>query len=423
MVNRQAHHRLPQKNTFPQNPVFSMPEFSNRAKKLPASPIRKLVPFAEAAKLRGTKVYHLNIGQPDIETPPEFMQAIMAADNRVIAYTHSAGMLPLRQAIASYYGHWGHDISSEQIMVTTGGSEALSFVLSAAMDPGGEVIVPEPFYANYLSFALGADGCVVPVTSRIEDDFALPSMDELESKITSRTRAILICNPGNPTGVIYPREALEKLGTIVKKHDLFLISDEVYREFNYGSVPHYSVLGLAGLEENVVVIDSISKRFSACGARIGSIISRNEELISIVLKMCQARLAPPVLGQIGAIAVYQSSPEYYERIAKEYTRRRDLLTAALAKIPGVVCPRIDGAFYAMVRLPVTDSADFCRWLLEEFSYRGATLMMAPGDGFYATPGLGANEVRIAYVLNCDELKLAMECLAAGLGAYPGRIVS
>lgn len=397
-----------------------MLKFSQRAQRLPASPIRKLVPFSDAAKKKGTKVYHLNIGQPDIETPPAFMQAIREADTRVLEYSHSAGMEPLRQQIAEYYGRWGQSLTTEQILVTVGASEALNFVFTATMDPGDEVIVPEPFYANYNSFALGTDSVVVPVTTKIENDFALPPMEELESKIGPRTRAILICNPGNPTGVLYPKAALEKLATIVKKHGLFLIADEVYREFNYDPQPLHSTLSLAGLEEHVIVVDSISKRFSACGARIGCIVSRNAALIQNVLKMAQARLSPPTLGQIGATAVYPLPASFYEGVVQEYQRRRDIVKSALDQIPGVVCPQVNGAFYAMVRLPVKDSDHFCQWMLSDFSYEGATVMMAPGSGFYATPGLGRDEVRIAYVLNCDDLSAAMKCLAAGLAAYPNR---
>jgi aspartate aminotransferase len=400
-----------------------MPELSERSKKLPSSPIRKLVPYADAAKKRGIHVYHLNIGQPDIETPPEFMQAIIDADIKVLAYSHSAGMIHLRKEIANYYSLWEHAIDSDHVLVTTGASEALNFVFTAIMDPGEEMIVPEPFYANYLSFALGNDCSVVPVTTRIEDDFALPPMAAFEEKITRKTRGILICNPGNPTGVLYPRESLEELEKIVKKHDLFLISDEVYREFNYDPKPHYSTLGLEGIEDHVIVIDSISKRFSACGARIGCIISRNDQLLDSVLKMAQARLSPPTFGQIGAEAVYELPKSYYDGIVNEYRKRRDILKDSLDQMEGVLCPQVNGAFYAMVRLPVEDSGDFCRWMLEEFSEQGATVMMAPGDGFYATPGRGRDEVRIAYVLNCEDLKAAMNCLQAGLAAYPRKRVT
>lgn len=397
-----------------------MPKFSDRAVALPASPIRKLVPFADAAKKRGTKVYHLNIGQPDIETPPQFFQGIQEADLKVVAYTHSAGTVELRQELVNYYGRLGHELSLDQVMVTTGASEALQFVFTAVMNPGDEVIVPEPFYANYLSFALGNDGNVVPVTSSIESDFALPSVADFEARITPNTRAILICNPGNPTGVLYPREALEQLRDLAIKHDLFVIADEVYREFVYGGGQHHSTLGLEELEQHVIVIDSISKRFSACGARIGSIISRNDELMGMLLKLGQARLCPPAYGQIGATAVYRLPPEYYNENVREYAARRDVLQSSLDEMDGVLCPEVNGAFYAMVRLPVDDSEKFCRWMLEDFDHEGSTVMMAPGAGFYATEGLGTDQVRIAYVLNRGDLKAAMDCLAAGLKAYPGR---
>lgn len=394
-----------------------MPKFSDRAHKLPASPIRKLVPYADAAKKRGLKVYHLNIGQPDVETPPEFFTAIQNADLQVLEYSHSAGTLELRQEIAEYYGRLGHPVASEEVLVTTGASEALNFVFHAILNPGDEVIVPEPFYANYVSFSLGNSGVVVPVPTQIEEDFALPEIEEFEAKITPRTRAILICNPSNPTGMLYGDDALEELRELALEHDLMLIADEVYREFAYDGIEHHSILGLADMKQNSVVIDSISKRFSACGARVGCIVSQNKELMSLVLKMGQARLSPPTLGQLGAKAVYQLPPEYYQKVVGEYASRRDLLKSALAKIEGVVCPHINGAFYAMVRLPVDDAERFCQWMLEEFSHNGATVMMAPGAGFYATPGLGRDEVRIAYVLNREDLEAAMDCLGAGLRAY------
>ena len=400
-----------------------MPEFSQRALALPASPIRKLVPFANAAKQRGIHVYHLNIGQPDVKTPPVFWQAIREADLEVLAYSPSAGIEPLRTEIRNYYQRLGHSLQEGQVTVTTGASEALSFVFAALMNPGDEVVVPEPFYANYLSFTLGKDARVVPVTSHIETDFGLPDVAAFEEKITPHTKAILICNPGNPTGVIYPQDALTRLRAIAEKHDLFIIADEVYREFAYDGIQHTSCLSLEGFEENVVVIDSISKRFSACGARIGCVISRNDEFMSLVLKQAQARLSPPTLGQIGAVAMYQLPASYYEEVAAEYAARRDLMTQALNQMEGVVCPHINGAFYAMVRLPVDDAEKFCQWMLEEFSHQGATVMMAPGGGFYATPGLGQDEVRIAYVLNRTELTQAMECLAAALAVYPGRKVA
>jgi aspartate aminotransferase len=390
---------------------------SKRAEQLPASPIRKLVPFAEAAKKRGVKVYHLNIGQPDIETPPQFMRAICDAQIAVLEYSHSAGMESLRQKIVGYYAGWNLAINANQIIVTNGASEALNFVCSAILDPLDELIIPEPFYANYLSFAMNSNGVTVPVPTNIEDDFALPEVSEFESKITLRTKGILICNPSNPTGVLYPRQALERLGALVRERDLYLIVDEVYREFNYSSEPFYSAMAMAGLEEHIVIIDSISKRFSACGARIGCVISRNENLIQAMMKMAQARLSPPTLGQLGASAVYDLGPEYYRQIADEYSHRRDILKTMLDQMPGVLCPKVTGAFYAMVRLPVADSDHFCQWMLEAFSHNGATVMMAPGSGFYATPGAGKDEVRIAYVLKAEDLKTAMECLAAGLVEY------
>lgn len=394
-----------------------MPQLSQRALNIPASPIRKLVPFAEAAKARGTHVYHLNIGQPDIPTPPSYFKAIAEANIEVLAYTHSAGYESLRKKIAGYYGRIGHSIDHHQVIVTTGASEALSFVFASCMNPGDEVIIPEPFYANYNSFSIFSNIKVVPITTHIEEDFALPPIEAFEELITPRTKAILICNPGNPTGIMYPKESLEKLRNIVLKHDLYLIADEVYREFAYDGLTHHSVLGLSGMEENVIVTDSISKRFSACGARIGCVVSRNKGVMDSVMKLAQARLSPPTFGQIGAEAVYDLPQSFYDEIVAEYTSRRNILLTELQKIEGVTCPQVNGAFYAMVKLPVDDSEKFCQWMLEEFSYKGATVMMAPGGGFYSTPGHGTNEVRIAYVLNQDDLKAAMECLAEGLKKY------
>ncbi len=399
-----------------------MPSFSDRALKLPASPIRKLAPYADAASRRGTRVYHLNIGQPDISTPPVFFDAIREADLDVVAYSPSPGILPLREQIQGYYERLGHNLEIDEIMVTTGASEALGFVFAALMNPGEEVIVPEPFYANYLSFSLARDAVVVPVTCRIEDDFALPPVEAFEEKITPRTKAIQICNPGNPTGVLYPRESLLRLRDIAEKHNLFIIADEVYREFAYDGTEHSSALGLPGIEQNVIVVDSISKRFSACGARIGCLISRNAQLMDLVLRMAQARLSPPTLGQIGAVAMYQLPNSYYQGVAAEYSARRDLLKQSLDRMEGVLCPHVNGAFYSMVRLPVDSAERFCQWILEEFSHDGATVMMAPGAGFYATPGLGVDEVRIAYVLKEEDLAKAMKCLEVALAAYPGRKV-
>ena len=396
-----------------------MPSLSQRAHRLPASPIRKLAPFAEAAKARGVNIYHLNIGQPDIETPPEFFKAIDDADLKVVAYSPSAGIESLRESIVGYYERIGHGLDLSQVLVTTGASEALSFIFACILNTDDEVIVPEPFYANYNSFSIEKDAKIVPVPTRIEDDFDLPAVEEFEQRITPNTKAILICNPGNPTGVLYSSDALERLRAIVEKHDLFLIVDEVYREFVYGDTSHRSALDLKGIEQNVAVVDSISKRFSACGARIGCVISRNQELMDAILKMAQARLSPPTFGQIGAAAVYQLPSSFYDKMIGEFAKRRDTLKAGLDAIPGVLCPNISGAFYAMVRLPVDDTEDFCRWMLEKFEYQGSTVMMAPGGGFYATPGAGKDEVRIAYVLNSEDLKAAVECIAAGLQAYPG----
>lgn len=389
---------------------------------MPASPIRKLVPFAEAAQRRGIKVFFLNIGQPDVETPPAYWQAIEQANLKVLAYSHSAGNASLRQAIADYYARIGQEISTDQVIVTTGASEALNFVFAACLNPEDEVIIPEPFYANYNSFSIAANVKVKPLATHIEEDFALPSVEAFETLISPRTKAILICNPGNPTGILYSQEELKKLHAIAMKHDLFLIADEVYREFAYDGHPHHSVLSLAGAEQHVIVTDSISKRFSACGARIGCVVSRNEAVMDSVMKLAQARLSPPTLGQIGAEAVYGLPQSFYHGVATEYVARRDLMLDLLRQMDGVVVPQVNGAFYAMVQLPVDDSEAFCQWMLESFDHEGKTLMMAPGAGFYSTPGHGQDEVRIAYVLNQDDLRQAMHCLRAGLAAYPGRKV-
>ncbi len=397
-----------------------MPQISDRAQVMPASPIRKLVPYAEAAKARGTHVFHLNIGQPDIQTPALYWEAIDRAEIKVLAYSHSAGISPLREAIATYYQSVGQDIHAEQVIVTTGASEALNFVFAACLNPEDEVIVPEPFYANYNSFSIASNVKVRPITTRIEEDFSLPSIEAFEELITPATKAILICNPGNPTGILYSPEELAQLKEIVLKHDLFLIADEVYREFVYDDLRHQSVLGLAGIEQHVIVTDSISKRFSACGARIGCVVSRNEAVMTGVMKLAQARLSPPTLGQLGAEAVYALPSSFYQEVNQEYRKRRDLLVRLLQDMNGVVVPKVNGAFYAMVQLPVDDSEKFCQWMLESFDHEGQTVMVAPGAGFYATPGLGQQEVRIAYVLNEADLTRAMECLKAGLAAYPGR---
>lgn len=386
---------------------------------MPASPIRKLVPYAEAAKARGVHVYHLNIGQPDIETPPAFMEAVRNADLKVVSYSHSAGIASLRNKMAEYYGRHDIHVTADDLLATTGGSEALRFAFMACLDPGDEVIVPEPFYANYNGFSVASGAKVVPITTKIEENFDLPGIEEFEALINERTKAILICNPSNPTGKLYPRAALEKLAQVVQKHNLYLFVDEVYREFVYDGQSHFSALKLPGLEENVVVVDSISKRFSACGARIGTLVSRNKAVISTALKFAQARLSPPSLAQIGAEGVLDTPESYFEEVNNEYAHRRDVLNKLLDEMPGVVSPEAYGAFYMTVRLPVDNTETFCQWILESFEYDGATVMIAPASGFYATKGLGLDEVRIAYVLNADALTKAMKCLAEALKVYPG----
>ncbi|MBK8492487.1 MAG: pyridoxal phosphate-dependent aminotransferase [Saprospirales bacterium] len=399
-----------------------MPHISQRAEKMPASPIRKLVPYAEGAKKRGTHVYSLNIGQPDIETPPQFFEAIRQADLKVLSYSHSAGIEPLRNKIAQYYTNLGLPLDFEQVLVTTGASEALLFAFMACLNPGDEIILPEPFYANYISFALTAGIKIVPIPTRIEDNFDLPPMETFEKLITPRTKAIMICNPGNPTGILYPLASLEKLRDIVLKHDLFLFADEVYREFVYDGQTHFSILGFKDLENHAIVVDSISKRFSACGARIGCVVTRNKAVMGSILKYAQARLSPPTMGQIGAEAIYDMPQSFYDGVIKEYDARRTFMLSALHEMEGVFCPQVGGAFYAMVKLPVDDAEKFCIWMLDNFSYKGATVMMAPGNGFYTDPEDGKQQVRIAYVLNQKDLAAAMECLAEGLKAYPGRLV-
>lgn len=387
---------------------------------MPASPIRRLIPFAEAAKKRGTHIFHLNIGQPDIETPDTFLAAIKNADLKVVEYSHSAGNESYRKKVASYYQSKGLSVNSTDVMITTGGSEAILFAMMSCLDPGDEVIIPEPFYANYNGFARAAGVVVVPVTAHIETGFALPPIEEFEKKITSKTKAIIICNPNNPTGYLYSKEELERLRDVVTRHDLFLFSDEVYREFCYENQIHTSVLSIEGLEAHAIVVDSISKRYSACGARIGWMVSKNAAVMAAALKFGQARLSPPTYEQIGGEAAIDTPQSYFDHVLDEYVQRRDLVVKALRAMPGVVCPNPGGAFYATVRLPIDDSDAFCQWMLEHFSHQGKTVMMAPATGFYATPGLGKDEVRIAYVLNLQDLKEAMEALAEALKAYPGK---
>lgn len=398
-----------------------MPKISQKAHEMPASPIRKLVPYADIAKQKGKIVYHLNIGQPDIETPEVALNAIKNMDRKVIEYSHSAGFESYRTKLAAYYQKTGIPVNTEDIIITTGGSEALIFGFMTTCDPGDEVIIPEPFYANYNGFATTAGLSVVPVTSSIESGFALPPVEEFEKKITSKTRAIVICNPGNPTGYLYTKEELEKLRDIVKKYDLFLFADEVYREFCYDGAVPFSVMNLEGIEENVIMIDSVSKRYSMCGARIGAMISKNKEVMAAALKFGQARLSPPTIDQIASEAALQTPQKYFDDVVSEYVTRRNIMVDGLNNIPGVFCPKPSGAFYCVAKFPVDDAEKFCQWLLEEFEYEGQTVMMAPANGFYATEGAGKQEARIAYVLNQDSLHKAVKCLEEALKVYPGRI--
>ena len=398
-----------------------MPHISEKAQIVPASPIRKLVPFAEAAKKAGKTVYHLNIGQPDIQTPDAALDAIHNFDEKVLEYSHSAGIESYRVKLSASYKAQGIPVETEDILITTGGSEALIFAMLCTCNPGDEVIIPEPFYANYNSFAVTAGVKVVPVTAKIEDGFALPAMEEIEAKITPRTKGIVICNPGNPTGYLYSKAELEALAAIVKKHDLFLYADEVYREFCYDGAQPHSVLNLPGLEEHVLMIDSVSKRYSMCGARIGALISKNKEVMAAALKFGQARLSPPTIDQVAAEAALSTPQSYFDEVVSEYVARRNIMVDGLNSIPGVFCPKPKGAFYCVARFPVDDAEKFCQWLLESFSFEGQTVMMAPANGFYSTPGAGKNEARIAYVLNQDALRKAVDCLRVALEEYPGTI--
>jgi aspartate aminotransferase len=398
-----------------------MPSISEKGKSMPASPIRKLVPYSEEAKRKGKKVYHLNIGQPDIPTPEVAINALRSINLKVIEYSHSAGNESYRRKLAAFYQKIGINIDYTEMLITTGGSEAILFALMSCVNPGEEVITPEPFYANYNGFATTAGIKIVPVTSYIKEDFALPPISEIEKKITSKTKGIIICNPNNPTGYLYSKEELLHLKEIVKKHDLFLFSDEAYREFCYDGAKHFSAMNLEGIENNVILLDSVSKRYSECGVRIGALISRNKDVISTALKFAQARLSPPGLGQIVGEASIDTPDGYFKEVNREYTARRNYMVEALNKIPGVYCPKPKGAFYTVVKLPVDDSDKFARWLLEEFDYKNQTVMVAPASGFYSTPGYGKNEVRIAYVLKIDDLKNAMMILEEALMVYPGRV--
>ena len=397
-----------------------MPNISSRGIEMPASPIRKLVPYAEAAKKRGIKVYHLNIGQPDIKTPECALDAIRNFEQKVIEYSHSAGNESYRKALANYYKGIGITIDHNEIMITTGGSEAIMFAFLSCLNAGDEVIVPEPFYTNYNGFAVSAGVKIVPIPSSIENGFALPPMAEFEKKIGPRTKAIMICNPNNPTGYLYSLEELEQLREIVLKHDLYLFADEVYREFCYDGNTHHSVMKLEGLDNHVVLVDSVSKRYSECGVRIGALLSKNKEVMATALKFGQARLSPPSLGQVAGEASLNTPKDYFDEVYNEYIERRNTVISALNKIDGVLAPMPKGAFYAVIQLPIDDSDKFCQWLLEDFSYEGQTVMLAPATGFYATPGLGKNEARIAYVLKKEDLVSAVKCLEEALKVYPGR---
>ena len=397
-----------------------MPRISQKGQKMPESPIRKLVPYADVAKKKGRKVYHLNIGQPDIETPEVALNAIRNFNQKVVAYSHSAGILSYREKLCEYYSRFNIELTPDEIIVGTGASEAILFAMNSCLDIDDEIIIPEPFYANYNGFAINAGVKVVPIFSDIESGFALPPIAEFEKAITERTKAILICNPNNPTGYLYSKEELEILRDIVKKHDLYLITDEVYREFCYDGLEHYSAMYLKGIEQNVIMIDSVSKRYSACGFRIGCIISKNKEVMSTALKFAQARLSPPTFGQVAAEAAIDTPDSYFEAVSKEYLARREVVVESINKMPGSYCPVPKGAFYVVARLPIDDCDRFCQWLLEDFEYKGSTVMLAPASGFYSTKGRGKDEVRISYVLNVEDLKQSMKCLQEALLVYPGR---
>ena len=397
-----------------------MPTISQKGKMMPASPIRKLVPYAEEAKKRGVKVYHLNIGQPDIETPEVALNAIRNFDQKVVEYSHSAGIQSYREKLVDYYKKHNIHITADEIIIGAGASEAILFAMNSCMDPGDEIIIPEPFYANYNGFAVNSGVKVVPIPSAIETGFALPPIADFEKAISPKTKAIIICNPNNPTGYLYSKEELEVLREIVLKHDLFLFADEVYREFCYDGKEHFSVMHLKGLDENVVLIDSVSKRYSACGVRIGAMISKNKELMATAMKFAQARLSPPSFGQIAAEAALETPDSYFENVLNEYLARRNVVVDAINKMEGAFCPNPAGAFYVVAKLPIDDSDRFCQWLLEDFDYQNQTAMLAPATGFYATKGKGLNEVRISYVLNVEDLKNSMICLDEALKVYPGK---
>ena len=395
---------------------------SRKANKMPASPIRKLVPYAEEAKKRGVKVYHLNIGQPDIDSPKEALDAVRNLKETYIPYPHSAGIESYRKGLAKYYQNININVNENEINITTGGSESLQIALAVTCNPEDEVIVIEPFYTNYNSFAVQNDIVLKPISTKIEDGFALPSVDEFRKVITPKTKGIIICNPGNPTGTLYTKESLMELGKIAKENNLYIYSDEVYREFCYTDEPHFSCMHLEGLEQNVILLDSVSKRYSMCGVRIGAIVSKNKAVMNAVLRYAQARLCSPAIGQIAAEGALQTPQSYFDAVREEYINRRDVMIEALNKMEGVLSPMPMGAFYTIARLPVDDSDKFAQWLLEEFQYENQTVMVAPAAGFYATPGKGRDEVRIAYVLKIEDLKNAMKCLEVALKQYPGRTI-
>ncbi|MCF8218811.1 MAG: pyridoxal phosphate-dependent aminotransferase [Bacteroidales bacterium] len=397
-----------------------MPDISKKGQTMPESPIRKLVPYAEKAKKKGRKVYHLNIGQPDIETPEVALNAIRNYDENVVAYSHSAGNLSYREKLTEYYKQNNITVTPDDIIVSAGASEAILFAMNSCLDEGDEVIIPEPFYANYNGFAINAGVTVKPIPSSIKDGFALPPIADFEKAITDKTKAIMICNPNNPTGYLYSKEELETLRKIVLKYDLFLFADEVYREFTYDNHKHFSVMELDGLDEHVVMIDSVSKRYSACGFRIGCMVSRNEKVMATALKFAQARLSPPSFGQVAAEAALDTPKEYFDQVLQEYYNRRQIVVESINKMEGAFCPQPKGAFYVVASLPIDNADRFCQWLLEDYEYENQTVMLAPATGFYSTEGSGRQEVRISYVLNVDDLKKAMDVLENALKNYPGR---
>ena len=398
-----------------------MLQISQRGQQMPPSPIRKLVPFAEDAKKRGIKVYHLNIGQPDIETPEQILDAVRNSHFKILEYSHSAGNESYRKKLVEYYARVGINVTHDQIIITTGGSEAILFGFMACMDAGDEVIIPEPFYANYNGFAVEAGVIVKPICSTIETGFALPPIEDFEKAITPKTKAIVICNPNNPTGYLYSKEEMSTLKRIILKHNLYLFSDEAYREFCYEGT-HTSAMHLTGADDNIVMMDTISKRYSACGGRIGALVTKNRAVLNSVMKFAQARLSPPGFAQILGEAAVDLPNNYFDTTKAEYKRRRDTIVEKLNAMPGVFCPNPGGAFYAIAKLPIDDADVFCQWLLESFSYEGQTVMLAPATGFYGTPGLGKQEVRLAYVLNTTAIKMAMLCLQKALEQYPGKTI-